>query len=106
MPTVTFIEPSGCVRSVDAKISYSLMEVAIANRVVGVLAECGGACACATCHVHIDPAWADRLAPAEPFEAALLAEALKPSEYSRLACQITITNELDGLVVRVAERQV
>ena len=81
------------------------MLAAVNNNVPGIVAECGGACSCATCHVHVDPDWYDRLPPPQDMEKDMLEFAIDPDETSRLSCQISITEELDGLVVRTPESQ-
>jgi len=101
MPTVTFIQPDGSRRDVDAQTGYSVMEVAIENGIPGIEAECGGACSCATCHVHVDAEWLDRLPPMEPMEDAMLEAANDRQASSRLSCQIQVSDDLDGLVVTV-----
>src|SRR5690606_29762535 len=106
MPKVTYIDHDGTVYEVEAEIGASVMETAIDNDVPGIVAECGGACSCATCHVYVDPAWGPRLPPPEPQEEGMLECALERREESRLSCQIRVTAELDGLVVRVPEAQV
>jgi ferredoxin, 2Fe-2S len=82
-----------------------LMEAARQHGVPGVVAQCGGACACATCHVYIDPAWLAKLQPREDMEEGMLESAWEPRDNSRLSCQIHITADLDGLEVTVPERQ-
>lgn len=101
MPTVTFIQPDGSRRDVEAQTGYSVMEVAIENGIPGIEAECGGACSCATCHVHVDAEWLDRLPSMEPMEDAMLEAANDRQASSRLSCQIQMADELDGLVVTV-----
>jgi len=81
------------------------MEAAIRNLVPGIEAECGGACACATCHVHVDDKWMDATGKAAPMEEDMLDFAFDVRPTSRLSCQIKVTDELDGLIVRVPERQ-
>ena len=78
------------------------MEGAIDNNLPGVLAECGGACACATCHVYVDNEWASRLEPLSDMEDAMLDSALSRQPNSRLSCQIEVDDSLDGLIVHVA----
>ena len=102
---VTFVDPDGAKHTIDAKVGLSLMESAVANGISGILAECGGACACATCHVIVDPAWFARLEPAADFEVAMLDFVNEGRPESRLACQIKVTPDLEGLVVRVPESQ-
>jgi ferredoxin, 2Fe-2S len=105
MPKIVFDEPGGGRREIDAPLGLTLMEVARQHGVQGVVAQCGGACMCATCHVYIDPAWADRLAPREEMEEGMLESAWEPRDNSRLSCQIHITADLDGLHVTVPKRQ-
>ena len=105
MPKVTFIEADGMRREVDATPGDSAMQAATHNGVAGIIGECGGSCICATCHCYVDEAWMERLGPPGDAEAELLefeAHAVRPE--SRLACQIVITDALDGLVLRVAGR--
>ncbi|ETI61181.1 ferredoxin [Sphingobium sp. C100] len=101
---VTFIEDDGTERVVDnAQTGQSLMEVGRSNSVAGILADCGGACACATCHVYIDPDWVDAVGAADEIETDMLdmtGEVQKDN--SRLSCQIFLTEALDGLKVTVA----
>ena len=105
MPKITFIDPSGASRSVDAEAGSTVMEAAIRNDVPGIEAECGGACACATCHVYVDEAWREKVGGPSPMEEDMLDFGFDVKENSRLSCQIKITDELDGLVVRTPERQ-
>lgn len=105
MPKVVFIEPSGERREIEATAGLSLMEAARQHGVDGIVAQCGGACACATCHVYVSPAWLARLAPRDEMEAGMLENAWEPRANSRLSCQIAVTAELDGLEVSVPERQ-
>ena len=105
MPTITFIDVQGTSRSVEAPAGWSVMEAAVKNNVPGIEAECGGACACATCHVYVDEAWLDRVGGAQPMEADMLDFASDMRSNSRLSCQIRIAPDLDGLVVRTPERQ-
>jgi 2Fe-2S ferredoxin len=105
MPVVTYIEHSGAEHRVTVKAGVSLMQGAVSNNVPGIDADCGGACACATCHVYLEPAWADRLGGRGDMEASMLDFAEGVQAASRLACQIVVTDELDGLVVRLPEAQ-
>jgi 2Fe-2S ferredoxin len=105
MPKITFIEPGGRRREVDAPLGLTLMEAARQHGVQGVVAQCGGACACATCHVYVDPAWLARLEPREEMEEGMLETAWEPRENSRLSCQVHITADMDGLQVTVPQRQ-
>jgi ferredoxin, 2Fe-2S len=107
MPTIHYILPDGSRRSVDAKIGSSVMENAIRSNIRGIDAECGGSCSCATCHVYVDADFVDRLVPADEMEAELLAfVASERLPNSRLSCQLAVTAELDGLLVRIPATQV
>ncbi len=107
MPRVTFIEYNGTPHTVEAADGASVMQAAVDNNVPGIDADCGGECACATCHVYIDAAWLDRVGlPAEGSqEASMLSFAAVTQPDSRLSCQITMSDALDGLVVRMPEGQ-
>ena len=105
MPRVVFIEPTGVRREVAAPVGVTLMEVARQNGIVGILAKCGGACACATCHVYVSASWFGKLEPPEEIEEGMLESAWEPRPVSRLGCQIEITSKLDGLEVAVPRRQ-
>ena len=105
MAKITFIDPSGASRTVDAETGSTVMENAIRNDVPGIEAECGGACACATCHVYVDEAWREKVGPPSPMEEDMLDFGFDVKENSRLSCQIKVTDELDGLEVRTPERQ-
>jgi 2Fe-2S ferredoxin len=102
MPSVTFVLPDGSERRVDVAAGTSVMLAAVDNDVPGIVGECGGCASCATCHVWVDPAWIDRLPPAESVEDDLLgfAEAERRPT-SRLGCQIALDASLDGLRVEV-----
>jgi 2Fe-2S ferredoxin len=105
MPKIIFIKPDGVRRETTAPAGVSLMEVARQNSVRGIASDCGGACACATCHVYILPPWLERLEPPDEMEEGMLEIASEPRPNSRLSCQIQITAELDGLEVGVPEEQ-
>ena len=105
MVKVTFIEFDKTEHSIDAEKDTSLMEVAIQNGVPGIDADCGGACACATCHVYVDEKWLNKLSKPDNAEIDMLDVAYEPNKFSRLGCQITITDELDGLVVKMPSKQ-
>ena len=105
MPKVTFIEHNGTVHTVDAEIGKSLMEAAVGNAVPGIDADCGGACACATCHVFVEPEWEAKTGARTEAESAMLNFAAEVQPNSRLSCQIPVTAELEGLVVRMPEGQ-
>lgn len=105
MPKITFIDSGNNSRTVDAEIGSTVMENAIRNSVPGIEAECGGACACATCHVYVDEAWLEKTGGPSPMEEDMLDFGFDVRSNSRLSCQIKVSEELDGLVVRVPERQ-
>jgi len=105
MPTITFLNHLGQNHEVYATPGHSLMETAVDNGVAGVVADCGGACSCATCHVYIDPDWLTRLPAAGDSEQELLEFAIDLKDNSRLSCQIEITEEMDGMVVRTPASQ-
>ncbi len=101
-PKVTFIQADGVVRVLEnIKPGRSVMEVARENGVVGILGDCGGTCACATCHVYVDPKWVRVVGAPDDIEDALLDMVDTRTENSRLSCQITLRPELDGLIVTV-----
>jgi 2Fe-2S ferredoxin len=106
MPKVTYIEHDGTRRVVEVPSGMTVMEGAINNDVPGIVAECGGACSCATCHVYVDPEWIDKLPPADPQEEGMLECAYDRRENSRLSCQIEMSEKLDGLVVETPEIQI
>ena len=91
--------------SVDGIDGESLMEAAVSNLVPGIDADCGGACACATCHLHVEPDWLNKLPPVEPTEKSMLEFCEGADETSRLGCQIKISPALDGIVVRTPVAQ-
>ncbi len=106
MPTLTFIHPDGRDETVFTSDGASAMETATMQDVDGILGECGGNAMCATCHVYVDPAWTDRLPPMSETEDGLLdGAAAERTSLSRLSCQIRITPALDGLVLRLPDRQ-
>ncbi len=107
MPDISFIHPDGREEGFEAPAGVSLMQAATSYGIDGIVAECGGACICATCHVYIDAAWADRLPPAQHDELDLLdSTAAERRPTSRLSCQIKLGADLQGLRVRLPERQV
>ncbi len=106
MPKVVFIHADGHEHSVQAASSASLMQIASEAGVPGIVAECGGSAMCATCHVYIDPAWVDRLSAPLANELEMLeCTAADRLPNSRLSCQIKLSDALDGLVVRIPDRQ-
>lgn len=105
MPSITFIDSTGEVRTVEAEVGSTVMETALRNGIPEIEAECGGACSCATCHVYVDPAWIGITGGPSPMEEDMLDFAYGVQPTSRLSCQIKVTPELDGLVVTTPERQ-
>ena len=105
MAKITFIAHDGTRFEVDAENGSTVMENAIKNAVPGIEAECGGACACATCHVYVDGEWIEKAGGPEAMEEDMLDFAYDVQAGSRLSCQIKVSDELDGLVVKVPERQ-
>ena len=106
MPVVHFVLPNGISRSIEVPQGMSVMQAALNHRVDGILAECGGNCMCATCHVYVDPAFLARIpgpAANEKFMVSIAAEG--PAANSRLSCQIKMTEELDGIIVRLPAKQ-
>jgi ferredoxin, 2Fe-2S len=105
MVKITYVQPDGNSQTVEAEAGLTVMEVAKLNLVAGIEAECGGACACATCHVYVDDAWKAKTGKPAAMEEDMLDFAFDVQESSRLACQIKVTKELDGLLVRVPAKQ-
>jgi 2Fe-2S ferredoxin len=106
MPKITFVEHSGKTHQVDAGVGENLMQIAQNNKIGGILGDCGGNCACATCHVYIDAPWTDKVEPPHPSEKDMIECVIAPEATSRLGCQVLVTADLDGLVVRLPESQV
>ena len=105
MAKITYIDAGGGARTVDGEIGSTVMETAIKNGVPGIEAECGGACACSTCHVYVDEGWREKTGEPSPMEEDMLDFAFEVKPNSRLSCQIKVTEALDGLVVTTPERQ-
>ena len=105
MVKITFIDFDGTSRTVEAEVGATVMETAIKNGIPGIEAECGGACACATCHVYIEEAWRPKTGKASPMEEDMLDFGYDVRPSSRLSCQIKVAEDLDGLVVRTPDRQ-
>ncbi len=103
MPKIIYLTPAGKRHEVEVDTGYTIMEGAINNDIDGIVAECGGACACATCHSYIDEAWVEKLPAMDDMEDSMLDAAFERKENSRLTCQIEVTDEMEGLVVHVAE---
>ncbi len=105
MALVKFVNHDGVVREVEAASGSSLMQVALDNGIDEIVAECGGACSCATCHCYVDEAWMSKLAPADAIEKSMLDCALEPKDNSRLSWQVFVSDELDGLTVHLPAAQ-
>ena len=105
MVKITFIQPDDSKQVIESEPGVTLMEAAKLNSVPGIEAECGGACACATCHVYVDETWRDKTGKPSQMEEDMLDFAFDVRATSRLSCQIKVTPELDGLVVRVPAKQ-
>ena len=105
MAKITYIEHNGTEHTVDVADGLSVMEGAIRNLVPGIDADCGGACACATCHVYIDEAWQKKTGERSAMEESMLDFADGVQDNSRLSCQIKVTADLDGLIVSTPEYQ-
>jgi ferredoxin, 2Fe-2S len=105
MAKITFVQPDGTQLTVAASAGMTVMEAAKRELVPGIEAECGGACACATCHVYVEEAWREKVGAPSQMEEDMLDFAFDVRPSSRLSCQIRVTDALDGLIVRVPERQ-
>ena len=105
MAKITFIEHNGTEHTVEGDNGMSVMEVAVKNMVPGIDADCGGACACATCHVYLQGDWAEKLGERSEMEEDMLDSAFDVKDSSRLSCQIRVSDDIDGLVLRVPEKQ-
>ena len=105
MAKIKYIEFNGEEHTIDVQNGLTVMEGAIKNKVPGIDADCGGACACATCHVYVSQDWIEKLNPKEDTEEDMLDFAFDVKENSRLSCQISVTDELDGLIVNLPEKQ-
>jgi 2Fe-2S ferredoxin len=105
MPKITFVGSDGSASDVDATVGHTLMEIAVDNNIAGMVAECGGACACATCHAYIADDWLGRVPEMDDMEDAMLESAMDRRANSRLSCQIEMTDELEGLTVTIADNE-
>lgn len=107
MAKITYIEWSGAKHEIDVPNGLTVMEGARDNNIPGIEADCGGACACSTCHVYVSPEWVEKLPAKEAMEEDMLDFAYEPdAARSRLTCQLKVTDALDGLVVHMPERQI
>jgi 2Fe-2S ferredoxin len=105
MTKIIFIAHDGTRRTIDVANGLSVLEGGLRHRVPGIDGDCGGACACATCHVYVDPDWIERLAPPSALEQAMLKMAVDPGPTSRLCCQIKVSQALEGLVLTTPKSQ-
>jgi 2Fe-2S ferredoxin len=105
MAKITFIDFEGTARTVEGETGSTVMETAIKHGVPQIEAECGGACACSTCHIYIEEAWREKVGEPSPMEVDMLDFAFNVQPNSRLSCQIKVRDDLDGLTVRTPERQ-
>ena len=106
MPKITYIEHIGKSHTIDIPKGLSVMEGAIQNNIPGIDADCGGSMACATCHVYVKEEWFDKLPKKEDGEEDMIDMAWEPIKFSRLSCQLIVSDELEGLVVNLPEKQV
>ena len=105
MAKITYIENNGKSHTIEVAKELTVMEGAVQNNIPGIDADCGGACACATCHVYVDQNWVDKTGKAEQMEQDMLVFAFDVTDQSRLSCQIKITDDLDGLIINLPEKQ-
>ena len=105
MPKITYIEYNGKSHVQEVANGLTVMEGAVQNNIQGIDADCGGSCACATCHVYVDEKWFHKIPKKEDTEQDMLDMAFEPNKLSRLSCQITVTDDLDGLVVKMPSKQ-
>jgi len=105
MVKITFIDAAGTTRDVEAETGVSLMQVALDNGIEGIIAECGGACSCATCHCYVEEAWLEKVTQASDIEKDMLEFVAVPQANSRLSCQVIVDESLEGLVVNVPSTQ-
>ena len=105
MPKITYIEHNGKSHVVEVSNGLTVMEGAVQNNIPGIDADCGGSCACATCHVYVDEKWFGKLPNKENAEEDMLDMAFEPNKFSRLGCQITVTNDLNEMVVKMPSKQ-
>ena len=105
MPKITYIEHTGKTHIIDVPNGLTVMEGAVQNDIPGIDADCGGSMACATCHVYVKEEWFDKLKKKEDGEEDMLDMAYEPNKFSRLSCQLVVSDELEGLVVNLPEKQ-
>ena len=105
MPKINYIEHGGKKHTIEVANGLTVMEGAIQNNIPGIDADCGGSMACATCHVYVKEEWFNKLPKKEDGEEDMIDIAYEPNKYSRLSCQLTVSNDLEGLVVQLPEKQ-
>ncbi len=105
MPTIHFVSHDGAIQDVEAHAGLSLMQSAVDAGVDGIVAECGGCCSCATCHVYLEPEIYNSLPAPTPMEQGMLSCVLEPAETSRLSCQVMVTEDMEGTSVRLPRSQ-
>ena len=105
MAKITYIEHTGTSHTLEVASGLSVMEGAVQNNIPGIDADCGGSMACATCHVYVKEEWFDKIVKKEDGEEDMIDMAYEPNKYSRLSCQVIVTDELDGLIVTMPEKQ-
>ena len=105
MAKITYVEHNGKSHVVEVPKELTVMEGAVQNNIPGIDADCGGSCACATCHVYVEEKWFSKLPNKENAEEDMLDMAFEPNKFSRLGCQITVTNDLDDMVVKMPSKQ-
>ena len=105
MPKITYIEHNGKSHTINVANGLSVMEGAVQNNITGIDADCGGSMACATCHVYVKEEWFNKLPKKEDGEEDMIDMAYEPNKYSRLSCQLTVSDELEGLIVKLPEKQ-
>ena len=105
MPKITYIEYNGKTHTIEVANGLSVMEGAIQKNIPGIDADCGGSMACATCHVYVKQEWFDKLPKKEDGEEDMIDMAYEPNKFSRLSCQLIVSGKLEGLVVKLPEKQ-
>ena len=105
MPKITYIEQNGNSKTIEVDNGLTVMEGAVQNNIPGIDADCGGAMACATCHVYVEDSWLNKLPKPEEAEQDMIDMAYKPNKNSRLSCQIVVSDKIDGLTVTTPEKQ-
>jgi 2Fe-2S ferredoxin len=105
MPKINYIEHNGKTHEIEVSNGLTVMEGAVQNNVPGIDADCGGSCACATCHVYVEEKWFNKIPKKENAEEDMLDMAYEPKKFSRLSCQIIVDGSLEGLVVKMPSKQ-